>query len=1242
MNRLILGRVVIVAVIFFLVVPSISPARDTLGQDEADILKEYKVTYRVTFSPDDFIFDNVKGYDTVHLNEGACINVVGKPMMPAKEIRIALPAGMAARQVRVIDDQQVGLKGTYTVFPAQPPRKTDGSEAPAFVEPDRETYASMSAYPGKTVQMVQQTDLAGQSMAVVHLFPLQYTPREKKLTLYTSLTFVIYGLGGYRCGDYLPDDISKEGKETYRRMITDIVVNPKDVQLHTAPDTIPRTLSLPPGGPYDHVIITPSSYTSYWDDLVEWYTKRGLRTGVVTTNWINSNCAGSTLRHRVQDFIGDAHSSWGTMYFLLGGEHSTNPSSGIPFEYRTFSGVGESTPSDQCYSDYDNDWTHEVFVGRASIQSSTQATTFINKVLNYEKNPPLSDYVLDVLLIGMDTDASTELQYMKDDIDDDFIPTRFDVTKVYDSHGGNHETAAKNALNAGQNLVNHADHANYWVIGTGDYWHGWGIEDYEVDALYNDNKPSIVVSLGCWPNAMDYSDCIAEHFVIYNPNQAGIAFTGNTRSGLYYQDNDEYPYYLSTKLDYWWWGALFNYDKHILGQTMVQSKHLFGTDPWNPDAGRHCVWTFNLLGEPAMPIWTDTPEPLTVTHDATITTGSQPFDVHVSSSGDVQGATVCLWKGEEVYDVETTNSGGWAYFTIDPSTEGTMYVTVTKHNYLPYEGSTDVTEAGFTIEGDVFEPDGVTPLPDPTVTITNLETTEEWPATVEPGSNHYSLELTGDDIPSVNDELRIMAKKELDEGDYDPDGYTSSLNITYHTVTQTDIDNNGFTEDLNLDHYCINYYPDYPYHTKEEWNYSGAAVMQMWTDFKEVGPYTQDQLQLWGQSNNTDEDKGAGLQHIDPRGMAKTLKWLVGDTLPPGYTFVVGVMPNTPDGLSWAMHRVCWWQYTGPGALPTGGTYENWMSVRGIHTDKRPQNGTYAGEGDDEAWGYTVHGFWINDPDYPGGIGENSYKTADEWTSTYYTIISDPYNAAWDGKYITVLEPPERDAEVTISSSPSRLTTAIEPSMAATPMTFGPLTALTQTINDNEALDVVQAAIEGVTEELLPYDPDFSTTFKRTIAGQPLYVKDSKRTGDYYIVPFNVPARKDNPFPANSVMFERITKETIERVGRIDNKLLREASSIATPIPETRTLITVLVDAKDGHFKEASWVPRPAAYLPVSQEEALRIVYNNVKNDIDIKDVRTITIRLVHRDTNPYYPEWKITIDNYYVFYVNQDGMLRP
>jgi len=653
--------------------------------DNADV---YTVQHTAEFSKADLSFDKLRGYDIVRLNDGDYLWAVGKPMLPYKELKVALPMGMAAKRVRVVDTKSEEIPGEYNIFPAQPPRSAELSDRDLdFIEPDNETYASTQPYPSTLAEFVRQTDLAGQGIAVIQIYPLQYVPSEKRLTLYSSITLVIEGVGGYQCGDYLPPNISEKGRKTYEKMVKDMVVNPEDVQLNTAFKMSPSMVS--PGEPFEHVIITSTTYAPYFQPLVNWHTKKGVKDTVFTTSWIYSTYSGSNNQQKIRNFIIDANSTWGTTYFLMGGEKET-----VPFEFRIYyhdtSGLPESTPSDQYYSDFDDDWTHEVFVGRVSVGSSTEVTTFVNKVLKYEKDPPRTNYPLDILLIGMDMESETHCEFLKDTIDN-HIPSRFNVTKVYDSDAGNHRIAAISALNAGQNLVNHADHCAWNGMWTGHLNHdsNWYISNTEVDALTNDNQMSVVVAaLGCDINRMDTTeDCVGEHFVIYNPGRAGVAFIGNTR-GAWHQLGDCGAY--SGKLDKEWWIALFDRNYYNLGQTLVDSKHHFST----PDScSRQCEWTLNLLGEPEMPIWTDSPDSFAVTYPSTLPPEPSSFLVHVeglTKLAPVESAYVCLWKGNEVYLTGYTNTSGDVTFNPSPGTTGIMYVTVTKHNYIPYEGGANV------------------------------------------------------------------------------------------------------------------------------------------------------------------------------------------------------------------------------------------------------------------------------------------------------------------------------------------------------------------------------------------------------------------------------------------------------------------------------------------------------------------------------------------------------------------------
>jgi hypothetical protein len=400
----------------------------------------------------------------------------------------------------------------------------------------------------------------------------------------------------------------------------------------------------------------------------------------VTPGWIYRHYDGPGDTLQIRQFVMDAASSWGTMYFLFGGEHES-----VPFAYRVLH--EEDVPSDQYYSDYDDDWTHEVFVGRVPVGSVTQVENFVDKVLTYERNPPLGGYALNVLLLGFDLDASTPCELLKEDIAG-YIPGRFSVTRVYDSDDSNHYDDAVEALDAGQNLVNHADHCGTTIMGVGSVNHGLLLSIWDVGFMQNDDRTSIVVSMGCWPNAMDQEDCIAEHFVVYNPGQAGVAYCGNTRTGIYYIG---VPDGLSCQLDRDWWRGLFQENQRRLGEIMNWTKHQFPTGEPGMSYKRHCEWTFSLLGEPEMPIWLDTPGDLDVSHPARVPPGSETVVVVVGDGGvPVEDATVCLWKRGEVYEVGHTGTTGEAAFDITTVSPGEMSVTVTAPDYLPYEGSCQV------------------------------------------------------------------------------------------------------------------------------------------------------------------------------------------------------------------------------------------------------------------------------------------------------------------------------------------------------------------------------------------------------------------------------------------------------------------------------------------------------------------------------------------------------------------------
>jgi hypothetical protein len=656
----------------------------------------------ITFDKDDFEFDKYNGYDVIRYPDGGQTTDIGKPMLPSKNILVALPNEMIAKNVKILEIKQIEFPSKFNILPTQAPQKV-GTRI------NTQTYSYYfdflrytRTYPSKKIELIGMADFAGQGMALFTIYPFQYDPYLKTLKLIKSIKFEIVGEMGYACGDYLPNYISELEIDLYKEKVRNMVYNPEDVILQTK--NVLRPLAID-SGDYDYVIITKNDWLSAFQTLADWKTQKGIPANIVTTEDIYANYSGSTNQEKIRAFIIDAHSNWGTTLFLLGGDTDTIP-------YKTVNYKNDNIPTDTYYSDYDDDWICEVNVGRASVTGTGTGTgeigNFISKTLNYEKNPPTTSFAKNISLFGFDLDSITDGEDCKIDIDSLYIPANWTVTKIYDSHDGNHEDNVDIAVNSGQNLINHIDHSGQYYMGTGYTNHDWGLDNSEVDDFSNGNKQGTWYSIGCWAAAIDYDNCIAEHFV-RDTDVGGVGFVGNTRYGWYWVGGDDLA---SLRYDRYFFRSFFIQNHYKLGDLFSDHKIDAYFSMTQDDLNKYIFSELILLGDPELPIWMENPSSFDVTHPAEVTIGSSSsFTVHVEDSigGNVENAYVCLWKGDEVYLTNYTDSSGNIIFNISPETEGNMSVTVTKKDYIPYEDNVDVvSNQPPNTPSDPNPPDGAT------------------------------------------------------------------------------------------------------------------------------------------------------------------------------------------------------------------------------------------------------------------------------------------------------------------------------------------------------------------------------------------------------------------------------------------------------------------------------------------------------------------------------------------------------
>lgn len=634
------------------------------------------------FSRADLWIDTVRGFDRLDFEGASQLAEAGSPALPVVQVRVAIPEGVSLGDLAARIGRVEALPGSFSVIPAQPPLPTNGTPG-EWVAPDAAVYGAAGPFPAEPVRLLGQTDLAGQAMAVIEVCPLRYYPAQGRLELIAELSLAIETVPGGDRGDYLPARATAAEREELSARVREMVVNPEAVALREGARGDSR-IQLE-AGDYDYVIITSSDLEPSLQALAEWKTKKGVPARTVTTTWIYGQYSG-TNDAKIRAFIGDAHQQWGAVYFLLGGDVNK-----VPANLWSTSIDPYNVTNDTYYADYDGDWTIEVHVGRATGSYGLYQELFTSKVLAYEKTPPLTGYAMQAGLLGFDLDEESPGEVCKNYVENNYWPSGWEVTHVYDSQEGDHKQAVVDLIESGVNLVNHIDHCDVTMIGVGSS-HDWWLTELEIDGLTNAEDQTIWYSTGCNAAAFDLS-CIAEEFC-KSFNGGLIAYVGNSEFGWY---NPGACNTLSNLYDRLFFQTLFLYNQTNLGACF--SEHKNRHFPAN-ETERYIVRELTLLGDPELPIWTADPMTMAVTHPASFGEGTTSFTVHVTGAGDLPlaGARVCLMKDDEIYLVGLTNASGNATFDPSAGTLGTMDVTVTARNYLPVEQTCEITEGGSAAE----------------------------------------------------------------------------------------------------------------------------------------------------------------------------------------------------------------------------------------------------------------------------------------------------------------------------------------------------------------------------------------------------------------------------------------------------------------------------------------------------------------------------------------------------------------
>ncbi|MFX0104356.1 MAG: C25 family cysteine peptidase [Candidatus Hodarchaeota archaeon] len=358
----------------------------------------------------------------------------------------------------------------------------------------------------------------------------------------------------------------------------------------------------------------------------------------------------------------------------------------------------------------------DIFIGRAPVENSIEAEIFVNKVISYEKFQKIDgsgdllpmNFAISVLLASQNfgtvdvvdsLDTSAQGQENVYDVFTDFDPNRWDIIRLYEDFDdvsaenldANLAAATKNdimnAIRDGRNVLSLSSHGNFGYL---CYLITDDIDDIE-------NHPGILYANACSTNMFDtgFGEAFSEWSIINNVGGA-VAYVGNSRYGWTGEGDIMVEF----------WTRLLDSDR--LGDMYNACKLVFSG--WNS-------YSLNLLGDPAMRVWSDKPSQIDVFHPSTICEAAREISVRVSNEeGPVENALVCITDLMGGIKTGLTDDTGSVTIEIivfsrfrsiryheelcifpvtgsiyEPNELiGNLDITVSGKNLIPYEGSIEV------------------------------------------------------------------------------------------------------------------------------------------------------------------------------------------------------------------------------------------------------------------------------------------------------------------------------------------------------------------------------------------------------------------------------------------------------------------------------------------------------------------------------------------------------------------------
>lgn len=616
---------------------------------------------------------------------------VGAPRLPVLRRLVEVPPGARVRvelipsDERKISLEELGL--TAKILPVQPPvPKIPGAEALVPWREDAELYGTDALWPASDVRLEDRAIVRGRHVVLVEIHPLRYNPARNLLAAWSKAKLHLSFEGG-------SGQAMRRNHQRLRSPILDpategeILSPPPDPSAPAADGTGSEAGGAAEGAE-GMVIVVYDGFRDAIDPLVEWKHRQGFKVEVIQT----SDLGASPTDEDVKSALRQRYDTWSSPalgWVLMVGDTDFTP-------IHTGSGGGHSQVTDNWFACLDGgDYLPDVEIARISTRSAAETTDVVEKLLLYEKATfAATAWVKNAGFIGTADSGHISLIEQTHDwcIDTFYTPNAYLQTnwshgkESCDRHYNSYDadtSEIKASIDEGRAIVNYSGHGSEtsWA---GPTSHG-GYDQDDVRGNTNDGMYPFVISNACVTGTLNREECFGETWQ-KAPHKGAIGFLGASNSS-YWDEDDYYQRRLHTHT--------FPMDA-TPALSVINRRAKMDLYEHYGDTGtvEYYFEMYNLLSEPSLSIWTRSPRSWDVSYDDSIPIGEDRFTVTVTDNAQpVEGALVSVLKEDDgVFESGYTDAGGAVTLVLDPAPQnvGQMQVTVTKHDYLPHEGRTEV------------------------------------------------------------------------------------------------------------------------------------------------------------------------------------------------------------------------------------------------------------------------------------------------------------------------------------------------------------------------------------------------------------------------------------------------------------------------------------------------------------------------------------------------------------------------